>query len=169
MSSWLEERTRQAVEYLRSQPYESLGPAAKSLLQADDPIRRAYRRAAEYLAYEVWKYDKPNELAVDSALVHLDKVFRSLEAVGFTVLPPGVQTGAKYSFVSKDWFEVRGHRMCTINREQLFDTDVYDPNTLRGQVVKIDNVEYVVKAVETFCIARGPDHPYRLDFALMVD
>ena len=49
---------------------------------------RRLRKAAEHMAYEHWRYVRPNEEAVDRAALHIRRAMDSLEAVGMEVVIP---------------------------------------------------------------------------------
>lgn len=73
------------------------------------------------------------------------------------------------AFTAKDSFYIKDRgKVFFFNKEQL-PNDLYDPSFLRGEIVEIDSVQYKVVGVETFAIARSKEHPYSLDFGLLVD
>lgn len=71
-------------------------------------------------------------------------------------------------FTSEGTFDIKGRGQAfAISAEQMPD-DLWDPNYMYGEQVSIDGHTYTVKGVETFAIARSPEHPYRLGFSLLV-
>lgn len=69
--------------------------------------------------------------------------------------------GNSYTLTGRDW------RVIGFTAEQMPE-DLYDPCQLKGETVEIDDKPHEVCAVESFCIPRSPDHPYRLSFGLAV-
>lgn len=70
---------------------------------------------------------------------------------------------------SVDWFYITDRGWAVSIAETCEDLGIYDPDIFSGTEVWIDDSPYQVTGVETFCIARSPEHPYRGNFALLVE
>lgn len=72
-----------------------------------------------------------------------------------------------FFFDSEDEYEVNGRGTCyTVPGDQL-PTEIYDPNSLTGTVVVLDNRLFKVTGVETFATPRSQRSPYRHGFAVI--
>lgn len=74
------------------------------------------------------------------------------------------------TFKADDWYEIkdRGQVAAIGMLPEAFYEQYYDPDELKGELVEIDGKVYKVEGVESFCIYRSIDFPYRHSVGLLV-
>lgn len=74
-----------------------------------------------------------------------------------------------YEFWSNEWWELKSRKtfVVSIPAEQMPE-GMFDPNVMRGTIVKVNSIPRRVTGVETFAIPRSETSPYRHGFGLMV-
>jgi hypothetical protein len=72
------------------------------------------------------------------------------------------------SFHSEDSYEIKGRGLVYSFDAEQIPAEMWDPGQLKGEDVLIDGTPHRVRGVETFCICRSPDFPYRKSFGLLV-
>lgn len=73
-----------------------------------------------------------------------------------------------YEFTSEDSFELKDRGTVYTFSGWQIPEEMVDPNVMQGTWVLIDGKKQYIAGVETFCVYRGPDRPYRMGFGLLV-
>ncbi len=72
------------------------------------------------------------------------------------------------SFVSMDSYKIKGRGIVWVIDRGQMPSDLWDPKQLVGETIELDGKVVEVTGAGGFAIHRSPEHPYRLDFELIV-